>query len=85
MVDRKHLSSIDEMIDYFENDFSLPVRRKDIYIEVLKTMRNIVDSDVSDEMLEKSYHEFEKLEQRRNISFAEHFPHYSELIKNPNN
>lgn len=85
MVDRKHLSSIDEMIDYFENDFSLPVRRKDIYIEVLKTMRNIVDSDVSDEMLEKSHYEFEKLEQRRNISFAEHFPHYSELIKNPNN
>jgi len=83
MIDRKHLPAIDEMIDYFINEFTIPVNKKDIYINVLKTMRNIVDSDVSDNMLDISDYEFNKLEERRKISFAEHFPHYNELVKIP--
>ena len=83
MVDRKHLTKIDEAIDYFKNEFTDKVYDKHMYLQTLNTVRNIVDSDVSDDSKIKAYDELSKIEKRRNISFAEHFPHYSELIKNP--
>lgn len=81
MVDRKHLPKIEEAISYIDNDFSTEIVHKEIYMEVLNSVKNIVDSTVTDKNKEIAYKKFTEIEERRKISFIEYFPHYDELIK----
>jgi sulfatase maturation enzyme AslB (radical SAM superfamily) len=72
-----------EIIDYFENEFTANVRQKAKYINVLKTLKSHVLAEVDEYHKKEAYKSFEGLEKRRNISFVEHFPHYNDLIKHP--
>ena len=81
MVDKKHLSAVEKALDFVENEFKTEIIYKEKYMEALYTVKNIVDSDVSDEAKRLANIEFSMVENRRGISFAEYFPHYNELIK----
>lgn len=83
MVDKSHLNSVQELIDFMNDEFAIELVRKEKYIEALETIKEIVNSDVPDNKKENAYVEFTNIEKRRGISFAEHFPHYNELIKSP--
>lgn len=80
MIDPKHLDKVDEIIEYFDNMKTKIVPRAR-YRNLLETLRSHVASDVSDSDKEDAFRHFGTLEKRRKISFAEHFPHYNELIK----
>lgn len=76
-----HAGAVQECIDYFENEFKHPVFRKEQYVEVMQTIKSQVEMDVDPQSLWEGQQQFTVLENRRKISFSEHFPHYNELIK----
>ena len=53
---------------------------KERYVSLMRTMKSLVESEVPENTKKTAEIQFKKLEDRRKISFAEHFPHYSELI-----
>lgn len=81
MIDPSMSNIAQEIIDYFENEFSANVNQKSKYVNVLYTLKKHVEAIVSDEDKAESYKQFKILEDRRNISFIEHYPHYNDLIK----
>ena len=78
-LDPKHAGKIDEQIDYFKN---MPGNfvNKQKYVSLMRTIKALVESEVPENTKKSAEFQFKKLEDRRKISFAEHFPHYSELI-----
>ena len=80
MVDKKHVKAFTDAIDYINFNFSTEIIKKDVYINALNTISDIVNTDVSDTKKNDARIKFQELEKRRKISFAEHFPHYNELI-----
>ena len=80
MIDSKHLDTIDDIINYYDN-MQAKIVPKSRYRSLLETLRSHVASDVSDNDKEDAFRYFDTLEQRRNISFSDVFPHFSELIK----
>lgn len=81
MVDKKHLPEVERAICFVENEFKTEILHKEKYMEALYTVKGIVDSDVSEEDKKLAMDSFSSLEKRRGISFAEHFPHYLELVE----
>ena len=80
MIDPKHVDTVDEIIEYYDNmDVKIVPRNR--YRDLLYTLRNHVLSPVSDEDKEDAYRYLNTLEKRRNISFSDVFPHFSELVK----
>lgn len=80
MLDKKYKQNVQEAIDYFKNEFNHKTYQKDRYVSVLKTVRDMVDSEVTDQQRRWAYKQFSMLEKRRNIDFSEVFPHYNELV-----
>lgn len=80
MIDSKHLDTIDDIINYYDNMQAKIVPRSR-YRSLLETLRSHVASEISDNDKENAFRYFDTLEQRRNISFSDVFPHFSELIK----
>ena len=83
VLESKYKSHIDEMIEYLTTNTKSNIFGKNAYIESLRTIKSLIGTNNNNEMKEFSYQKFSMLEQRRGISFAEHFPHYSELILKP--
>ena len=50
------------------------------YISLMYTMKALVESKVEDNTKNFAKKQFEILENRRKITFSEHFPHYDELV-----
>ena len=80
MLDKKYKQNVQEAIDYFKNEFNHKTYQKDRYVSVLETVRDMVDSQVTDEQKTWAYEQFSKVEKRRNIDFSEVFQHYNELV-----
>ena len=80
-LDPIHADKIDEQIDYFKN---MPGNflNKQRYISLMHTMKTLVESEVPENTKKFAEIQFKILEDRRKISFAEHFPHFSELVNN---
>ena len=78
-LDPKHADKIQEQIDYFEN-MSGNFMHKQKYISLMYTMKALVESKVEDNTKNFARKQFDMLENRRKISFSEHFPHFQELI-----
>ena len=83
MIDPNMSDVAQEIIDYFNNEFSASVWRKEKYTNVLHTLKKHVESTVSDEDKENAFKQFKILEDRRKISFVEQFPHYNSIVKIP--
>ena len=81
MVDKSHIPEIQKAIDYMEHDFEIELVKKERYIQTLNTIKEIVNADVPDSKKDTATYEFNLLEKRRNISFSDVFPHFSELVK----
>lgn len=80
MIDPKHVETVDEIIEYYDNmDVKIVPRNR--YRDLLCTLRTHVLSPVSDEDKEDAYRYLNTLEKRRNIAFSDVFPHFSELVK----
>ena len=77
----KYKENLDECINFFQNNFDDKIYNTSEYLEVLKQMKNIIGSNTNIETKERSFFSFKKLEDRRNISFSDVFPHFSELVK----
>lgn len=80
MVDPKHADAVQDAIDYFNDGFYENVNRRNVYNDVLNTIKSQVEMEVSTESKEENAFTFNELATRRNISFIEEFPHYNELI-----
>jgi hypothetical protein len=81
-LDPKHAEAVQEQIDYLDlmpGIFGNGGKRR--YITILKSMKAIVEAEVSKERRQEANKQFKILEKRRKISFSEHFPHYHELIE----
>ena len=78
-LDPKHADKVQEQIDYFEN-MSGNFMHKKKYISLMYTMKALVESKVEDNTKNFAKKQFEILENRRKITFSEHFPHYDELV-----
>tara|TARA_Y200000002_G_scaffold372496_1_gene370369 strand:- start:80 stop:1405 length:1326 start_codon:yes stop_codon:yes gene_type:complete len=78
-LDPKHADKIQEQIDYFEN-MSGNFMHKQKYISLMYTMKALVESKVEDNTKNFARKQFDMLENRRKISFSEHFPHFQELV-----
>ena len=46
----------------------------------MRTMKSLVESEVPENTKKFAEKQFKMLEDRRKISFAEHFPHFDELV-----
>lgn len=82
-IDKSMSSNAQDIIDYWENEFTGVVRKKEKYTRVLQTLKQLIDGDVSDKDKHIAHHEFGLLEKRRKISFNDTYPHYNSLVKNP--
>lgn len=80
MIDPKHADTIQDIMDYFMNDFYENVYKKDRYLDVMSTIKSQVEMPVTAESKAAARFTFNELTTRRKISFIEHFPHYNELI-----
>jgi len=83
MIDPNMSDVAQEIIDYFENEFTANVYQKSKYTNVLRTLKRHVESTASDEDKENAFKQFKILEDRRKISFVEQFPHYNSIVKIP--
>ena len=79
-----HAKAIDEQIDFL-NSMEVDMYQKEKYMSLMETMKSIVESPVDPNIKGEAWIQFKKLEDRRKISFAEHFPHYHELIEDGKN
>ena len=82
-IDKIHREKMQEAIDYFKNEFNHKIYQKDRYTTVLETVRDMIDSEVSENDKSWAFKQFTMLEKRRNIDFSEVFPHYNELVGLP--
>lgn len=80
MLNHEHIHNIDECIEYL-NSMKTKLIRKDAYIAALKTMKNMINTDVTNDDVKASRTFFKNLEQRRNISFSDVFPHFDDNFK----
>ena len=81
MLGSHHADAVTEQIEYMENEMT-NLYKKDEYITMLKSLRNqILNANITPEMKNEAAKEFRRLEDRRDISFKSHFPHFDELIK----
>ena len=78
-LDPKHAKEIQEQIDYF-SDMNAKFYNKQKYISLMRTMKSLVESEVPENTKKFAEKQFKMLEDRRKISFAEHFPHFDELV-----
>ena len=53
---------------------------KERYVSLMRTMKSLVESEVPENTKKFAEIQFKILEDRRKISFAEHFPHFGELV-----
>jgi organic radical activating enzyme len=78
----KHAKAVQEQIDYLSSMSGyFGPGGKDRYLQMLKILKTIVETEVDITSKQEAKEQFKKLEKRRNISFAEHFAHYHELIE----
>ena len=82
-LEQHHIDAVDDTINYLKNESPTNIIEKPLLIENLRNIRAMIGKKTSDNIKHESYEKFTRLEQRRGISFAEHFPHYSELILKP--
>ena len=79
-----HAKAIDEQIDFL-NSMEIDMYQREKYMSLMETMKSLVESPVDPNIKGQAWLQFKKLEDRRKISFAEHFPHYHELIEGGEN
>lgn len=84
MIDPKHVNRVDEMIEFYDT-MTTNINPRKKYRETLKTLRDLVASNVTDNQKIEAYEFFKPMAERRNISYMDVFPHFNELIKKPNN
>ena len=78
-IDPKHAKTVQEQIDYFKN-MNGNFMHKQKYISLMETMKALVESEVETNTKNFARKQFDILENRRKISFSEHFPHFQELV-----
>ena len=80
-LDPKFKDTLQESIDYLLNNFRPKVFQKSRYMNCLNSIKSLIGTDFNETSKQNAFEQFKILEDRRKISFAEHFPHYNELIK----
>ncbi len=79
-LDPKYADVVQEQIDYI-NEMPNIWENKSHFLDSMKTLKGIVGSEVNIEYKKEVKNEYDMIENRRNISFSKHFPHYHELIE----
>ncbi len=74
-----HADTVQEQIEYFKN-MSGNFYKKQRYIGLMNTMKDLVASEVPEKTKLLAQKQFKMLEDRRKISYSEHFPHFNELV-----
>lgn len=83
LVDKSFAPMVDDAIEYFKQNFDNEKRyNTNEHLETLIKIRNIVDSDVSDNDKERAREQFDIVAKRRNINFQDVFPHFDSMINN---
>lgn len=83
MLDPKHAKAVDEQIEYIKNEMQdVKFYKRDGFINMMKSLREqVAGNEVTEFMKRDATTEFNMLQNRRNINFIEHFPHFHELIR----
>lgn len=80
MIEKNREKDIDEALIFFDS-MKTKMIRKEHYRNAITNMKNIIGKEISGEDYVRSTEFFTNLETRRNISFSDVFPHFSELVK----
>ena len=80
MIEKNREKDIDEALIFFDS-MKTKMIRKEHYRNAITNMKNIIGKEISSEDYVRSTEFFTNLENRRNISFSDVFPHFHELIK----
>ena len=72
-----------EQIEYIKNEMQdVKFYKRDGFINMMKSLREqVAGNEVTEFMKRDATTEFNMLQNRRNINFIEHFPHFHELIR----
>jgi hypothetical protein len=80
MIDPTHTKEAEEILRYWNEEFTANVHQKERYTDVLSTLVDMVKGEVPDEEKFKAYWAFNKISERRKHNYVEFFPHFNELI-----
>jgi organic radical activating enzyme len=80
MIDPTHTKEAEEILRYWNEEFTANVYQKERYTDVLSTLVDMVKGEVPDEEKFKAYWAFNKISERRKHNYVEFFPHFNELI-----